>query len=304
MRILIDTDPGVDDALALAVGFSLRLRIAALTTVHGNTHVTNSTRNAGYIARSLRSDWRIYEGASRPLKGKGGVSYAHGAGGLGDLTPLPSQVTAPEPISAAAFYRLIAEGSEVYALLCLGPTTNIASAIAANPQLLDRIGKLVIMGGAFAERGNVTKYAEFNVHKDPLALRIVLDQASKRGVDTTIIPAETCREVVLTAADLVGLEQSSLVPNIRSIVEPYLKYYLNRATDNNYNGAVLYDALVPLYYLRPDLFTTKPVRVNVVQEGERIGQTVAADDDQSSVKITTAVDVATARATILQALGT
>lgn len=302
MRVIVDTDPGVDDALALAFAASLEppIDIEAVTTVYGNSSVTNSTRNAGYIAKSLGTEWRIYEGAAEPLEGEGRLAAGcHGESGLGDVVPAADEVTQAQSDSASAFFQRVAEGEDEYTLFGLGPLTNVAEAFTNNPGILNKIGKIVIMGGAFSERGNITEYAEFNAYNDPLAFQIVLDKAKEANIDTTVIPAEVCNKVILTEVDLTELEKGKLLPDLRAIVGRYIGYYLN---DGKYSGAVLYDVLVPLYDRHPDLFTTTPVRVAVGQEGERYGQTIATGDDQSSVRICTSVREAEAQAIVLRTL--
>lgn len=302
MGIVIDTDPGVDDALALVYAFKAGLPVTALSTVYGNNLVKSSTRNAGYIARTLNTRWRIYQGATKPLEGEGRLSRAHGLSGLGDLMPANNQVAPAESKSAATFFKGLAQGREKFTLFCLGPLTNIAEALMENPSLPNKITKMVIMGGAFSKAGvNISPYAEFNAYNDPLAFQVTLKKAYEAGIDTTVIPGEVCNEVVLTEADLSQLEKQDLLPDIRAIVGPYLGYYLRPGSEGNHQGAILYDVLVPLYYQHPELFVTSRVRVEV-ELFPRKGRTVALADKKSSIQICRSVNSIAARALVLKTL--
>ena len=186
MRVIVDTDPGVDDAMALALMARAQLPIDTITTVYGNSVVANSTRNAGYIAHCLGAQWQIYQGAAKPLRGEGRLAKGcHGESGLGDFVPPDHMVLPAQPEPASAFFAKIAQGKEVYTLFCLGPLTNIAEAFIQNPGIVNNIGRLVIMGGAFSKQGNATKDAEFNVYNDPLAFQTVLNEAQQAEIDTT-----------------------------------------------------------------------------------------------------------------------
>src|SRR5688572_26785439 len=229
-KVIFDTDPGVDDVFALAYSRSVGLAVSALATCYGNAGVEATTRNAGFVVHSLDNDWPIYKGAARPMEGEGRLASCHGTAGLGNTEPDPSQVRPAELISAGDFYENVSNGQNVYDLLCLGPLTNIAEAFTRSPNIVNKIGRLVIMGGAFSERGNVTKDAEFNVYNDPQAWQVVMDRAQEANIDTTVVPAEVCRKVTLTEADLGTLAERELLPNLRSIVQPYLDYYLKYAT--------------------------------------------------------------------------
>lgn len=304
MEIVIDTDPGVDDALALTFAFKANLPVTAVSTVYGNNLVESSTRNAGFIARTFATDWRIYEGAAKPLEGEGRLSYAHGVFGLGELLPTDDQIAPAEAQSAADFFEGLAQGTDRYTLFCLGPLTNIADALTKHPGLPGKIGQLVIMGGAFSEAGaNISPYAEFNAYNDPLAFQVTMDKAYEAAINTAIIPGEVCNEVVLTEADLNELEKQDLLPDIRAIVGPYLSYYLRAGSEGNQQGAILYDVLVPLYHQYPELFTTSRGRVTVKQQLIQKGQTLLTPDEQSSIQVCRTVDAAAARAVVLQTLG-
>ena len=303
MGIVIDTDPGVDDALALVYAFKAGLPVSALSTVYGNNLVESSTRNAGYITRSLGVSWRIYQGASKPLEGEGRLSRAHGLSGLGDLVPTDNQVAPAESRSAAIFFKELAQRKDTFTLFCLGPLTNIAKALTENVSLPGKIDKLVIMGGAFTRAGvNISQYAEFNAFNDPLAFQTTLKKAYEAGIDTTVIPGEVCNKVLLAEADLAKLEKQDLLPGIRAIVGPYLGYYLRPGSEGSQEGAILYDVLVPLYYLHPELFTTSRVRVDVALQLPRKGQTLATADMRSTVQICQSVDSAAARRLVLKTL--
>jgi purine nucleosidase len=217
--------------------------------------------------------------------------------------PADHEITQPEPASAATFFQKMAEGTDKYTVFCLGPLTNIAEALTNNPDLPKKIGQLVIMGGAFTAAGaNVSPYAEFNFYNDPLAVQVTLDTAYEAGINTTIIPGEVCKDVTLTEADLTQLAEQDLLPDLRAIVGPYLGYYLRPEAKGQHSGAILYDVLVPLYYLHPELFATSPERITVAQQFPRKGQTIATPDSLSKIQIARSVDVAAARTQVLKIL--
>lgn len=152
--ITIDTDPGIDDALALLFSFCNKLPVQAATTVYGNSTIDNVTKNAGYVVKNTGAKWDIFKGASVPIDGEARLAQSHGKAGLGDVLPTQSQVKQPNPKSANEYLTsLSADANNV--IFCLGPLTNIALALKSKPDLFSSIKKLIIMGGAFTEKGNV-----------------------------------------------------------------------------------------------------------------------------------------------------
>jgi len=301
--IIIDTDPGIDDSLAFVYAYARNLPVKNITTVYGNSTLSNVTRNAGFIIKSLGSEWSLHKGRARPLTGKARLAESHGNTGLGDTVPKDSEILFPSTISAEKLFDALALSDQMVTLLCLGPLTNIAYSLDKNPDLIKRISRIIIMGGAFTENGNVTAYAEFNVYNDPSAFRKVIDYAYQNGVDTTVIPVELCRQILLTDHDLNNLEGNSLLLNVRQIVEPFIRYYVDDATYGGYEGAVLYDVLVPLYCEFPSLFEVVRCRISVEERiGEYYGKTIFKIDAASSVKICTTIQVNEAKETILRAL--
>lgn len=300
--IVIDTDPGIDDALAIAFSFSAGLPIESVTTVYGNSDIHNVTRNAGFIIRSLGAEWSIHRGATKPLVSNACVAESHGGSGLGNKVPAESEIVKPADSTAEAALTSLLESSDRVTLFCLGPLTNIAGLLQSRGELAQKIDRLIIMEGAFREKGNVTEFAEFNCYNDPEAFQIVIDAARDNHINTAIIPAEVCRKVTLTRADIEPIKQKGLLPNIDAIVEPFIDYYMNDEIHGGFDGAVLYDVLVPLYYQQPELFTVQPVSVTVEQQGLKRGMTTYCDDDESTVKLCLDVQAVKAKQFILQAL--
>jgi purine nucleosidase len=299
--ITIDTDPGIDDALALLYSFCSKLPIQAITTVYGNSTVDNVTKNAGYIAKSIGAEWNIYKGADKPTLGVGRFAESHGQTGLGNAEPTDAEIKLPSKKTAQEYLtRLDTKDHNI--LFCIGPLTNLALAIRGKPGFLQGIHKLVIMGGAFVAKGNVTEFAEFNVYNDPEAAALVIDTAYKQRVDTTIIPVEVCRKVLLTKDDMQILQTANLLPDLQSIVEPFIDYYMNDSIHGGYEGAVLYDVLVPLYYLYPHLFITTPSTISVELGVAQRGRTTAVVNNKSSVLICTDVDANNAKELVMSAL--
>ncbi len=300
--IIIDTDPGIDDALAMAFSFSASLPVMSITTVYGNSGIGNVTKNAGYITKSLGAQWSIYQGAGTPLVGDTHLAKSHGKTGLGDIIPRVSEIAAPaNDVARDALIQQL-ESNDELTLFCLGPLTNIAQIFIDRPDLASKINKMIIMGGAFREKGNVTKFAEFNCYNDPAGFQIVMDTARSRKIHTTVIPVEVCRNVVLTYADVELIKHRSLLPNIDLIVGPFIDYYMNDEIHGGYDGAVMYDVLIPLYYQEPKLFTVQRVDISVSQTGPKKGQTTCINSKESSIELCIDINADKAKKIIIQTL--
>ncbi|MFI5271363.1 MAG: nucleoside hydrolase [Candidatus Saccharimonadales bacterium] len=301
-NITIDTDPGIDDALALLFSYRNKLPVRAVTTVYGNSTIDNVTKNAGYIVKSIGTGWEIYKGASRPISGQVKLAESHGQAGLGNVKPAEAQMKRPN-LRTANDYLESLDAQENNVLFCIGPLSNLALALKNNPALSQNIHRLVIMGGAFAEKGNATEFAEFNIYNDPEAARLVLDAAYKEQINTTVIPVEICRKILLTKSDLEILQSANLLPDLKSIVEPYVNYYISDSVHGGYQGAVLYDVLIPLYYLYPQLFTTVLAKVSVVTDDtSQRGRTTFTHDNASSVKLCININAFKAKELVMDSL--
>ena len=178
--LIIDTDPGVDDALAIMLAASQpHVNLLALTTVHGNVGLSQTTRNAAKVLDVIESDAAIYPGCARPLVylPTENATRVHGEDGLGDVGIPESQRRVKTEHAAQAIVRMAREAPGRLTLAAIGPLTNLAVALRLEPDLPRLFKRLVIMGGAVTGRGNVlTGCAEFNVYSDPEAARIVFDE--------------------------------------------------------------------------------------------------------------------------------
>lgn len=213
MSLLIDTDPGCDDALALLLALESDLDVVGLTTVAGNTSVENTTRNALSILDFLDRDLPVARGADRPLvKRQDTAEFIHGEGGLrGGLPP-----SSREPIDASAAEFIVERAREDgdLTIAAIGPLTNVALALSIDPALPEYLSEIVVMGGAVYAPGNRTPAAEANLHADPDAASRVLQSARPTFVGLGVTTRAT---IDPSSLDLSGPRGET--------VEKWLTYY-------------------------------------------------------------------------------
>ena len=199
-KVIIDTDPGTDDALAIMMALNApELDVQGLTTVGGNASLAHTTRNALRLLEYLgRAEISVYRGAARPLDGRfQHAYYHHGPGGLTVRLP-PHESTLP-PLRASEYIASLAESlAGELVLIALGPLTNVARAMTAEPRVVEWLKEIVVMGGAVHVQGNVTPHAEFNIFNDPHAARLVLSS----GTPVTLVALDVCDEVHVTAEEV------------------------------------------------------------------------------------------------------
>jgi pyrimidine-specific ribonucleoside hydrolase len=245
--VIVDCDPGIDDAVALALlAGSPEFDLRAVTTVRGNVSVELATRNAiRALAAFGRPEVPVCQGAARPLV-RLNPPYApiHGENGLGDVAlPAAGPETSAEP-ALVAFERVLGEAAPgEITVIALAPLTNLALLLSARPDLADRIGLLAVMG-ATVERGNITPYAEFNLWADPESAHRVLGH---REVPTRIFPLAATRKAALDEAQRLALAGWS--PAGATLAEMILGY------DEKVTGAgwPLHDAMVVAGLLEPGI---------------------------------------------------
>lgn len=271
-RVIFDTDPGVDDAMALAfLAAHPDIELLAVTTVFGNAEVDITTRNALYLRERFGLSCPVHRGAADPLVQARSASpaFVHGHDGLGDVGVADGFVAEPDPEPAhLAIVRLIRAHPGEITLLAVGPLTNLAQALGADPAIAGLVKEVIVMGGVFREPGNVSPVAEANIRCDPHAADAVFAAAwpvVAVGLDVThatLLPAET--------AALMAT-QSPAGQFLWDISRGYEALYMSR---NNFPGCALHDVTAAVYAVRPDLFLTASGPIRVVTEGIAIGQTI------------------------------
>ena len=265
-RIILDTDPGVDDALAfmLALG-SPELEVEAVTTVAGNVSHEKGHRNAKQLLEFLgRSDIPVCGGAEKPmLREMRHAEEFHGRSGLGDAV-LPEPKMRSDPRNAVQVIQQKADelGGDL-TLVAIGPLTNIAAAILSDPSLPGTVGGLVIMGGAFNLTsyglGNANAVAEFNIWHDPEAARIVFNSGMPvvcAGLDTTTHPEYRMSVAMFQEIKAKDTKRSRLIVDLCG------------GLVKRFNGFSLHDPMAVAYVVDPTIFRTEKYRVDVETAGE------------------------------------
>ena len=255
--IIIDTDPGIDDAVAILLALaSPELEVLGIVAVAGNVPLATTARNARSIVELAgRPELPVYAGCPRPLGGKPlDAERSHGSSGLGDLVlPVPAQ---PPRAEHGVFYlvdRLRQAAPKSLTVCALGPLTNIAMALVAAPDIAASVAELVLMGGATRGQGNVTAVAEFNIHADPHAAALVFDS----GLPITMVPLDVTEAVRSTPERIApiralgtrcGAAASELLGPRRALGEPPM---------------AMHDPCVIAYLLMPELFRQSAAHVTV-----------------------------------------
>ena len=260
-RIIIDTDPGVDDSMAILFAFcSPEVQVEGLTAVYGNSGTKNSTLNALRLVELVgKPEIPVARGAEKPLLRKyAGFGWrVHGRNGIGDIDyPLPKGK--PDPRRAAQFIvdTIMANPGEI-TLVALGPLTNVALAVALEPLIAEHVKEVVLMGGAANAKGNASRVAEANIHNDPEAAKIVFNapwSVTMAGLDVT-------RKTVMTPAYVENLGTANPFTHFISRILPYyVAFYLE---NTGLEGLYVHDSSAIAYVIDPSLFKTKHVHVEV-----------------------------------------
>ncbi|TQM83161.1 pyrimidine-specific ribonucleoside hydrolase [Saccharothrix saharensis] len=260
--LIIDTDPGVDDAFALALAAaSPEVELIGVTTVFGNVSLENTTRNALRLLALLdRDDVPVGVGASRPLvHPHPHLSSAHGSDGLsGFAHTLPEPTRDVDGRDAVTLMRdLLERADRPVTIVPIGPLTNVALLLAAHPGLKPKIGRLVVMGGG-VNGGNVTATAEFNVWSDPEAARRVLVE---EDVPTTLVPMDLTRRCAVSAEWLDALARTSgAAATLTGLTPDYLATYRRFL---GWDGMAVHDAVAVAEAVRPGILAATPFPVDV-----------------------------------------
>jgi purine nucleosidase len=274
-KIIIDTDPGQDDAVAILLALaSPELELLGITCVAGNVPLALTARNARVVCELAgRPDVKVFAGCDRPLKRTlVTAEHVHGKSGL-DGADLPDPSMPLQSAHAVDFLieTLRRESPGSVTLVPIGPLTNIATALARAPDVAGRIGRIVLMGGAYFEVGNITPAAEFNIFVDPEAAEIVF----RAGAPITMVPLDVTHRALTTRP---RVEAFRALPGRAGAAVAGWTDFFERFDKEKYGseGAPLHDPCTIAWLLRPDLFTGREINVEIETEGRlTLGMTVA-----------------------------
>ncbi|MFN3669084.1 MAG: nucleoside hydrolase [Brevundimonas sp.] len=265
--LIIDCDPGVDDAVALMLAFgSEGFELLAVTAVGGNAPVEKTARNARILRQIAgRADVPVFRGADRPLRrAPAGAGEFHGAEGLGDLAPFEPEAPCADGHAAEAIVdRVMGRPAKSVAVAVLGPLTNLALALRREPALADRLGPVAVMGGARAEGGNITASAEFNIWADPEAAAEVLAS----GCDVVMFGLDATHQVRATETRIAALEAAGTATAATAAAMMRFSARVEREIVGG-DAPPVHDLCPVAWLLQPDLFALRPCRIAVETESD------------------------------------
>ncbi len=271
-RVIIDTDPGVDDAMAILLALnSPELKVEALTVVPGNVEAPQGLENAlKIVALADRCDVLVAGGAQHPLNQKLiTAQYWHGRNGLAGVELPPSKCKADARFGPDLIIEMVHKYPHEITLIPVGPLTNIALAVSKDPSIVPLVKDIVIMGGSISG-GNVNGAAEANIYNDPDAAQIVFNA----GWMVTMVGSDVGERTLITRKHL-GELQANHGPQ-SDFVAKLADFYVTRSEKSGYAGAAMYDPLAVGAVLDPTLVTLKDMHVDVETKGEFTrGETVA-----------------------------
>jgi len=251
-KIILDTDPGHDDAVALLLALaSPEVEVLGVTTVAGNQTLEKTTTNALKVLELAgRTDIPVHIGCERPLvREQWAAAYVHGESGL-DGPDLPTPTTAPADGHAIDFIARQLEAHDEVVLVPVGPLTNIGLLLARYPGIAGRVGGIVLMGGAIAE-GNVTPAAEFNIWADPEAAHRVFTS----GADVTMVGLDVTHRALLYRDHVERLRAASRIGTV--VAQLYDFYHRHHERMYGWEGSPVHDALAVAHVVRDDLLRTE-----------------------------------------------
>ena len=275
-KIIIDTDPGQDDAFAilLALGSPQDVEVLGITAVAGNVPLALTERNARIICELAgKSQVKVFAGCAAPLKRKlVTAEHVHGKTGLdGPVMVEPVMPLQAQHGVAFIIETLRNEPSGTVTLCALGPLTNIATAMLEAPDIIPRIEQIVLMGGGYFEGGNITPSAEFNIYVDPEAADIVF----RSGINLVVMPLDVTHKAVTTRPRVEAFRNlGSTVGRVAAEWADFFERF--DAAKYGAEGAPLHDPCVIAYLIQPGLFKGRHINVMIETQSElTLGATVA-----------------------------
>lgn len=272
LKLIIDTDPGIDDAMAIFYAISSpEIDLLGLTTVFGNVTTPKATRNALYLLEQVGIEIPVAEGLHRPrvLPPFPPTSAVHGVEGFGTLdVPAPQRHALAE--AAPEYLVRMARAHRGELLLCpIGPLTNIAAAMELDSSFCSNLKGMVVMGGSLRAGGNITPAAEANFYHDPHAADYVL----RHGCNITLVGLDVTNRVICRRSffERLASESPKLGGLLHDMAEFYIDFY---ETVGKFDGCGMHDPSALVACIAPELFTTEPHALRVTCSGDRSGEMI------------------------------
>jgi purine nucleosidase len=307
-RVILDTDPGIDDALAFFLGFaSPEIRFEAITTVSGNVHVDMTSTNAlSLLEIAGHPEIPVARGSADPLiRPFVNADKVHGSNGVGEYLFPPRQTTVVQQPASAVIADIIMKNPGEITLVAVGPLTNLALALRQEPRIAQTVREVVIMGGALKVPGNITPAAEFNIFADPHAAHVVFHA----GWPIRLVSMDVTEQVRLGKEHITALRDSSSPVAICSLA--MIDYHLDQyAGPRGVTTMALHDPLCLASVIQPEFITWEPAYIDIELHGTAtFGETVAYFQNHASIapgapniRASVAVDAEAARAFFLERL--
>jgi purine nucleosidase len=286
--ILIDTDMGVDDAMAVGLALSSpQCRVVGLASVGGNVSLEQATINIPRLLTALRiSDWPpIARGLDQP-HGLMDAADVHGDDGLGGVgLPAPEAFAPGELIPL--YENLIAAHGASLVIIAIGPLTNLSYILRERPGLLQKAGRIIVMGGAIWCKGNITPFAEFNFYRDPQATRDVL----MSGLPITVVSLDVTNQVVMDESHLARLSRSGNV--IGEQLARMVQFPMSQLSDEGAGRFLVHDPLTVGTLLWPQLFLQSKMALDITTSGPQAGRSkpMIAKDKTRQLSVVISVSV-------------
>lgn len=300
-KLIIDTDPGIDDAMAIFYAAAAPdIDLLGLTTIFGNVTTPMATRNALRLLEAAGLELPVAQGAEAPLVLPPFTpsAHVHGAEGFGDIPAEAPKGTALEEDAADFLCRMAREHKGELVVCPIGPLTNIALAMQRDAEFIKNVKRIVIMGGSLEEGGNITPHAEANIYHDPHAADVVCTGGDK----VVFVGLDVTHRILCLPEDFAAI--AARAPRLGGMLQQmshfYIKFYLEVA---ELNGCSLHDPTAVIACTHPELFGLREVPMQVSCAEETSGATLAAaDSDRAPVNVCMTVDAEAVKALFLKRL--
>ncbi len=303
-KLIIDTDPGIDDAMAIVfAGLHDEIDLVGLTTIFGNVPVDLATRNACALVELIGQDIPVAHGQGTPLVQPSLPSAweIHGRDGFGDAqVQEPERATLVDATAAEFLCRAVRDNPGEIDICAVGPLTNLAVALEEDPSIATHVRSVVVMGGSLDAGGNASAFAEANIWQDPHAA----DKVFSAPWDVTLVGLDVTKKVICSPAEFADL--ASEAPTLGGFLDRAARYYMEAARKRaGISGCFLHDPTAVIAAIRREFFTIRDSAVEVILEGERAGATVWSDStSRPQVSVCCDVDDEAVRRLFLKTIAT